>query len=340
MHLLASRRRPSPNAVAFDVYWRFAHQRQCIYLRRLTGQTRELTDDPVLAVHRFTNPYRATDRVSQYLITEVIYDRERLWTDTFVRILVFKMFNRIDTWRRVVDYLGEVDAAALKNGHVDQAIARLYARQPIYSAAYVMPPPRTLQGPKYIRHLSLVRSMLEDMIPERIAESSGMREAYSLLASYDSLGPFLAYQFVTDLNYSPNLNFNEDEFVALGPGALRGLSKCFHDLGDYTPQDVIKWVADGQHCEFSMRDLEWHNLWGRDLQLIDVQNLFCEVDKYTRAAYPKLAGQAPQKRIKQRYSPNQEPLTAWFPPKWGINSHIPSCFCYGSAKMKDQPSLL
>jgi hypothetical protein len=250
------------------------------------------------------------------------------------------MFNRIDTWRRVADYLGEVDAAALKNGHVDQAIARLYARQPIYSAAYIMPPPRTLRGPKYIRHLSLVRSMLEDMIPERIAESSGMREAYSLLASYDSLGPFLAYQFVTDLNYSPNLNFSEDEFVVLGPGALRGLSKCFHDLGDYTPQDVIKWVADGQHCEFSRRDLEWHNLWGRDLQLIDVQNLFCEVDKYTRAAYPELAGQAPQKRIKQRYSPNQDPLTAWFPPKWGINSHIPSCFCDGSAKLKDPPSLL
>lgn len=27
------------------------------------------------------------------------------------------------------------------------------------------------------------------------------------------------------------------------------------------------------------RDLEWHDLWGRSLQLIDAQNLFCEVDR-------------------------------------------------------------
>ena len=32
-------------------------------------------------------------------------------------------------------------------------------------------------------------------------------------------------------------------------------------------------------------ELDFQNLWGRRLQLIDCQNLFCEVDKYSRV-YP------------------------------------------------------
>ena len=56
--------------------------------------------------------------------------------------------------------------------------------------------------------------------------------------------------------------------------------------------------------------------------LIDVQSLFCELDKYTRVALPQLACHAPRKRIKQRYRPTPEPMTAWFPPKWGLNDAV------------------
>ncbi len=61
------------------------------------------------------------------------------------------------------------------------------------------------------------------------------------------------------------------------------------------------------------------DLWGRALQLIDCQNLFCEVDKYARAAHPEVRGLSGRTRIKQRFSPRTEPITAWYPPKWGIN---------------------
>ena len=53
-----------------------------------------------------------------------------------------------------------------------------------------------------------------------------------------------------------------------------------------------------------------------------MQNLFCELDKYTRVALPQLARRAPGKRIKQRYRLTPEPMTAWFPPKWGLNDSV------------------
>lgn len=56
-----------PTAV-FDTYWRFAAARQWVYFARLSGAPRPWTEDPILASYRFTNCYRAADRVSQHLI--------------------------------------------------------------------------------------------------------------------------------------------------------------------------------------------------------------------------------------------------------------------------------
>ena len=40
------------------------------------------------------------------------------------------------------------------------------------------------------------------------------------------------------------------------------------------------------------------------MQLIDCQNLFCEVDKYARHAHPEVRGISGRTRIKQSYRPN------------------------------------
>ena len=79
----------------FDAYWRFAAERQSIFFRRLVGVTDALTNDPVLRGFKFTNAYRASDRVSQYLIKNVIYreDLPRDETNVFFRILLLRSFK-------------------------------------------------------------------------------------------------------------------------------------------------------------------------------------------------------------------------------------------------------
>src|SRR5262249_19705925 len=64
---------PLKPTVVYDTYWRFAAERQRIYFCRLKGQAPPWTDDLVLRAYKFTNAYRASDRVSQYLIRRVIY---------------------------------------------------------------------------------------------------------------------------------------------------------------------------------------------------------------------------------------------------------------------------
>lgn len=93
----------------FDAYWRFACERQKVFFNKYEGKTVPWTDDPIIKTYKFTNAYRASDRVSQYLIKNVIYNGEKyLPEDTFFRIILFKMFNKIDTWdilRKILETL-------------------------------------------------------------------------------------------------------------------------------------------------------------------------------------------------------------------------------------------
>jgi hypothetical protein len=112
------------------------------------------------------------------------------------------------------------------------------------------------------------------------------------------------------------------EFVVPGPGAIDGISKCFTSLGGLTETDIIKLVTDRQCEEFERLGLQFESLWGRPLQLIDCQNLFCEISKYSRVSHPDVQGVANRTRIKQKYKPKADPIPLWYPPKWGINDRI------------------
>jgi hypothetical protein len=172
--------------------------------------------------------------------------------------------------------------------------------------------------------------MLSQGLPERVAEARSMREAFELLKSVPSIGDFLAYQYVTDLNYSAASNFGENEFVVAGPGARNGIRKCFETLGGLTEADLIRFVSERQDEEFGSRFLKFESLWDRPLQLIDCQNLFCEVDKYSRVYHPDVKVKSGRSRIKQQFRPSPTPIDYWYPPKWGLNDRIVNMIASGT----------
>ena len=323
LDILVRRRAPKPSAV-YDTYWRFATRRQDVFHRRVRGETAPWTTDPVLSAHRFTNAYRASDRVSQYLIRYVAYEGDQAPEEVVFRVLLFKLFNRIGTWELLSEALGPPRADAFDVDRFDRILTAAFERgERLYSAAYIMPAASRSSRRKHRTHLELLRTMLQDGLPQRLTSAHSMDHAFRLLLGYGGIGPFLAYQLVTDLNYSDVLNFTEMEFVMAGPGARSGLRKCFTDPGDHGDEDLIRLVAERQGDEFAARGLDFEDLWGRPLQLIDCQNLFCEVDKYARVAHPEAEGIGQRTRIKQKFRPLATPLSMWFPPKWGLNDRLP-----------------
>lgn len=319
------RRSPPRPSVVFDTYFRFATARQEIYYRRQAALPPPYSADPILAHYRFTNAYRAADRVSQYLIREVIYTGDQAIEEVFFRILLFKLFNRIETWERLKAELGPLRAENFRPERYDAAMERARAAgERLYSAAYVMPAATGMgHQRKHRNHLALLARMLDDKLPQRILGLRGLSELFALLRGYYSIGNFLAYQFAIDINYSELTNFDEDEFVVPGPGARDGIHKCFDSLGDYDEPSIIRWVCDRQEDEFARLGLRFCTLAGRRLKLIDCQNLFCEVDKYARLAHPEVAGLSGRTRIKQRFHASRRPMPfPFFPPKWQLKPQI------------------
>jgi hypothetical protein len=198
------------------------------------------------------------------------------------------------------------------------ALDHLAARGPIYSAAYVIPPPRLGLPRKHHNHLRLLTRMMDGGLAERVQAAGSLEEINDALRRYPSIGRFLAFQFTIDLNYGPTTGFDEDEFVVAGPGALDGISKCFGGGAKGLEGAVIRYMVDSQEEQFGRLGLAFNGLFGRRLHLIDCQNLFCEVGKYARVAYPSIKGVSGRSRIKQRFRPVAAPVSTFFPPKWNL----------------------
>lgn len=319
---------PTPQETAvYDSYWRFAAERQEIFFRRIENPTAGLcTNDPILARHKFTNAYRASDRVSQYLIRNVIGTNERNAEETFFRIIIFKLFNKIETWELLERSLGEICWKEFSVSSYDRVLSTALSRQmTIYSAAYIMPSGKSRFGyeRKHQNHLELMKWFMENRFPQRVAQASSLKQVFETLSTAPGLGRFLAFQYAIDLNYSHAVNHLESDFVVAGPGALNGMAKCFSNADQFNPRDLIEYVTERQEREFEKREIKFRDLWGRRLQLIDCQNLFCEVDKYARVKHPEVSGVTDRTRIKQIFKPSTLGVIQYmYPPKWGLNDKI------------------
>ncbi len=316
---------PAKPTIVYDTYWKFAVERQSVFFNRLSGQSYPWTKNPVLLSNKFTNAYRASDRVSQYLIRHIIYEGDQSPEEVFFRILLFKLFNKIETWELLVKKLGKVSYMTFNYEKYDKILSTAMAQGiSIYSAAYMMASgSKDLKvSRKHQAHLLLIQRMMDDELYSRIQDAKNMYEGFLLFRSYPMIGDFLAYQYITDINYSNLSDYGEMEFTIPGPGARDGIRKCFSSLGGLNESDILKVVADRQSDEFERLGLDFQSLWGRPLQLIDIQNLFCEVDKYSRVVHPYILGISGRTKIKQKFRLNPDPIKFWYPPKWGLNEKI------------------
>lgn len=314
-----------PRPGIYDLYWIFAARRQEIFYRRAAGEAGPWTDDPILQTYKFCNVFRASDRVSQYLIRGVIYTPQAVEpADRLFQIILFRFFSRNETWQALTERLGHAPLLQdLANGRLGAALDDLKASgRTIYTSAFILCANDAYgQGLKHRNHLALLADMFfERQVARDILAVPSLEALVRLLSSFPLIGPFMSYQITIDLNYSDLIDFSENSFTQAGPGCLRGIEKAFTDKAGQSPAAIIQYMVDRQNEEFDRLGLPFDGLWGRKLQAIDCQNIFCEFDKYCREAAPQLV--SARSRIKARFAPAGQPISYFFPPKWGINTSV------------------
>lgn len=318
---------PTPRAGVYELYWQFAARRQAAFEKRITGLSAPWSDDPILQQYKFCNVFRASDRVSQYLIRDVIYadQLDASMADRLFQIVAFRTFSKIETWEYLKQALCRQPLLEdLRSGAFCRALVAAKKQGAIYTSAFILCANKAFGfDEKHENHDALFRHMFfEADFAGRCRGANALEQVVALIQSFPLMGPFMAYQTAIDLNYSELISFSENDYTQAGPGALRGIAKTFSDTGSYKPADIIMMMVEGQEQEFERLGHKFNGLFGRKLHAIDCQGLFCETDKYCRAAVPEL--KSARTRIKAKFAPQTKPVDLFFPPKWGINDKLPA----------------
>ena len=304
----------------YDLYWYFANERQNIFIKKLNGDTPPWTNDPILKTYKFCNSYRVNDRVSQYLLKNVIYNGKTYNDeDMLFRILIFKLFNKESTWELLLEEFKDITLSTFDMKEYSNVLTNAINNNiKIYNDAYISCATKAFgYDRKHDNHLALLNKMfIIDKVQDKILKCTNMEQAFKIIKSYPLIGNFMAYQLITDINYSDIVDWKEDEFTVAGPGSLRGIKKCFIDKGNLSNEDIIRYMYNHQEEEFKRLNLDFKTIGNRKLQLIDIQNIFCELDKYCREKVPSLKSN--RTKIKKKYTPKQTKIEYIYPPKWNI----------------------
>lgn len=240
------------------------------------------------------------------------------------RILLFKLFNKESTWELLMNTLGEITLRNFSFKRYSQILTEaFFKKKSIYNDAYISCANKAFgYERKHDNHLALLEKIfLKDKAHKQIIAAKTMEEAFYILKSYPLIGDFMAYQLVTDINYSDVVNWSEHEFTIAGPGAKRGIKKCFIETGKLSDREIIAYMYEHQEEEFKRLHLNFKRIGNRPLEYIDIQNIFCELDKYCRVALSKLKSN--RTKIKKKYCPKQENIEYIYPPKWEIEIKNP-----------------
>lgn len=325
----------------FKYYLYFITERMSIFWSRNYDLPEPHTEDPILAKHKFTNSYRSLDRVSQFLIGNVLYDEKGLENDRdtediFWRTILFKHFNKIETWRALENEFGEIVLETPIN-EIEKFLTNLAKTEPIYSNAYMqtasfMRNPEIMGRnglyagqPKHSAYLQLFQNSFFKNNAKgmyNILKSQSLEELQNrLVEGTVGIGKFISMQFAIDLNYGLIFNFDENDHIVAGPGAERGIERTFDIKGKPNYVEIIKWVT--KELPNLLHDYGYGErfipLPNRMPKLIDMQSNFCETDKYLRGAGIKTEGiEVDGKRIKQIFKPTKKKINYKFPPKWGV----------------------
>lgn len=272
-------------------FFAFAKERESIREKKEAGASWPWTDDPYLQRAFFCNIYREDDKTTRWFAKNM---RNPYRDDEFRSLLasvMFRWFNKIETGQVLLPWLHAANSGWTNAMWSDWGRSlRMTLEQmsdsgfKVFSAAYIISSPLGL--PKIMWATGcIVNTMLNaDVIlkSERTLES-----LWSRLAEEQGLGPFMAYEIVTDLRHTSVLENAPDiqTWANPGPGARRGLGwVCYgFNKGAFTNSrgDRREMIEKMQIILAESKKQDWIS---RPWEMREVEHTLCEFDKYMRVS--------------------------------------------------------
>lgn len=271
------------------VEWAVA--REALRLKKEEGGMPPWSDDPILNEYRFCNVRRRDDRVSKWLIENVLcYYGEDIDLWTFLQwTALCRWINWPPTLKAIMELelvtYDEIDFSAIGT-LIDE---RREGGNKAWTGAYMVRAPSARGGyPGYGKSRFVTEVVVEQGLNSvkdqlyAMVHCGMLAHVYNVLCSVPNWGSFMSGQVVADWSYTPLLDQARDlySWAPFGPGSRRGYNRMLglplkHPAPseDVWCEQLMEWRADillalgGKHETFTLHD---------------VQNCLCELDKYER----------------------------------------------------------
>ena len=261
-----------------DLYFYWIHERETIRIaKEVERRPQPWTDDPILQKFKFCQVFREDDRTTRWFKHHI----RNVWrddTEVLMATVIFRWFNFIETGRTLLKH----------NLHIEwdrkKAIEEITKQDQWITGAYIIKTPNRMDKvtgvAECVSHMWGDRAKLVD----EILESKSLEKAWKILRDYPYMGPFMAYEVVTDLRHTYLLRDATDilTWANAGPGAMRGLNRLA-----------------GRDLDFCRRTHPWNdemrNLWEisrerlnpnlidlSQFEMREIEGGLCEFDKYSR----------------------------------------------------------
>lgn len=287
---------PGPD---YGELWRWVRERESIRQLKDAGVRPPWTRDEVLRQFRFCNVRREDDRVTRWVRDNVrvpFAGHPNLW----LMLCIARTINWPETLaalisaaRESTDYVPWPVDDRFSTGALMQALGvRAASGFKVYTGAYTISAPPQKGASK---HAYVASRVVGDLWRDRATFADGdlwgrgLRAVHAEIGRHCGWGDFMAYQAVVDMRFTRLLERAPDvaTWAAAGPGTLRGLNRVHGRPVDARLTQAQ--ALDEVLAIYAVAERET----GVAVDLSDVPNILCEVDKYLRV---KLGQGSPRAR--------------------------------------------
>jgi hypothetical protein len=269
----------------YGVFVEYLRERFLIRQRRLEGYPGPpFTNDPILAMYKFTNVKRDWDRTTQWLVKNWYNPNNGQPLDVqAMNCAIARYFGRIE-FLEELGYQKEWRPQYI----LEVAKARMKRKESVFTGAYII----TNQGMTDPKEEIVVNYFLQpyrEALPRLLdiaVDTNSWQMVSNGMKGLPGMGPFMTKEILLDWQLTNVLPHPVDRltWTPAGPGAIRGLNRLAgDDINKGMTQEAA--LARMKYLLAQLAAEEWPAGFpepGRDFGVTDVQFSLCELDKYLR----------------------------------------------------------
>lgn len=288
------------NEMYLDEFFRTMYERQEIWYKRfILKQSRPWTKNETFSKYKFCNVYRELDRTSQWLIKNVIRNDKLTIEEIIFKILVFRVYNKPETFELIglPDYK-TFDAAK----HLKSVREATKSMKVLNDEAYKINTYMS-KGAVWESYTVNFIPAFHDLVRELvriITKAKDAVEVVNTIMKVRGIGTFFSHECYIDLCYLNRyrrddlFRFNENDYTNTGPGAIVGMRWLFPSLKskkelmnatvvlkDIAPEYLSKF-GDFKYLYWNLDTKKYYCSGKFNLKLHQIEFWLCEYNKYRK----------------------------------------------------------